>query len=88
MSARDIELALPLPESWLDTLTEAVSERLRGEITTGSSPWMTRKDAAEYLHVPVSRLEKDRTVPVHHWDGRVLYNRNELDEFLLARGSR
>lgn len=87
MSAPQTELALPLPAQWIDVLAEAVSERLAREHQNGS-PWMTRKAAAEYLHVPVSRLEKDRTVPVHRWDGRVLYNRNELDEFLLARASR
>ncbi len=46
---------------------------------------MTRAEAADYLRVPLSRLEKDRTVPTHRWDGRVLYARHELDAWLDAR---
>ncbi len=50
------------------------------------SPWLTRVQAAAYLSVPLSRLEKDKTVPAHRWDGRVLYHRAELDEWLLGFG--
>ncbi len=46
---------------------------LQGE-GAGSSPWLDRKATpAAYLGVSVSRLEKDRTVPAHRWEGRVLY---------------
>jgi hypothetical protein len=34
--------------------------------------------------VPLSRLEKDRTLPSHRWGGRVLYHRQELDEYVLG----
>jgi hypothetical protein len=51
------------------------------------SPWLTRAQAAAYLNVPTSRLEKDRTVPAHRWDGRILYNRAELDAWLTELSS-
>ena len=79
--------SLPLPAEWLEALAELVAERLSGA-TAGVSPWLDRKAAAGYLGVSVSRLEKDRTVPSHRWEGRVLYHRLELDEWLLAMGPR
>jgi hypothetical protein len=80
-------LALPVPPEWLDALAGLVAERLRllGEPV---SPWMTRAQAADYLSVSLARLEKDRTVPAHRWEGRVLYHRGELDEWLLGMGAR
>lgn len=77
-------LQIELRADALAQLVDAVAERVRAELAT-ESPWMTRQAAAGYLDVPVSRLEKDRTVPSHRWDGRVLYHRSELDEWLLAR---
>ena len=74
------DLSLRLPAELIDSIADAVRQRLADEPT--ASPWLDRKAAAEYLSVPVSRLEKDKTVPVHHWDGRVLYHRGELDEFI------
>jgi hypothetical protein len=59
-----------------------VVEQLRAQ-----SPWMTRAQAADYLGVPASRLEKDKNVPRHRWDGRVLYNRVELDAWLGRRAA-
>jgi len=48
---------------------------------------MRRAQAAKYLGVPVSRLEKDRRMPSDRWEGRVMYHRGELDEDLLGFGS-
>lgn len=79
--------SLPLPAEWLDELAALVAERIAAE-TIGASPWLDRKAAAVYLGVSVSRLEKDRTVPSHRWEGRVLYHRVELDEWLLGMGPR
>jgi hypothetical protein len=71
---------LELPDELLEAIAarpaELVAER------PAASPWMTRRAAAEYLGVPTSRLEKDRTVPCRRWDGRVLYHRDELDAWL------
>jgi hypothetical protein len=69
------------------SIVEAVRDRLTSELSR-SSPWMTRVQAAEYLGVPVSRLEKDKRVPCHRWEVRVMYHRGELDEYLLSFGSR
>jgi excisionase family DNA binding protein len=49
------------------------------------SPWMTRKQAAEYVGLPLSRLEKDRTIPCHRDGRRVLYHRDELDAYFRGR---
>lgn len=64
-----------------EVLVDAVVERL-ASLQDPSSPWMTRAEAAEHLSVPVSRLEKDKTVPAHRWEGRILYNRGDFDEWL------
>ena len=44
------DLALPIPAEWLDAIAAAVRERLEAE-GNSSSPWMTRKQAADYLGV-------------------------------------
>lgn len=76
------DLVVTLPDELLEQVArraaELVSERQ-------GSPWLTRREAAEYLRVPLSRLEKDRSVPCRRWDGRVLYHRGELDNWLLTR---
>jgi hypothetical protein len=65
---------LSLPADVVEQLVDRVAERVRGELAS-ASPWLTRSEAAVYLRVPVSRLEKDRTVPAHRWEGRILYDR-------------
>jgi hypothetical protein len=78
----DQDISLPIPADWVDLIATLVAEKLAAE---APSPWMTRVAAAAYLGVPVARLEKDRAIPSHKWDGRVLYNRAELDQFLMER---
>jgi hypothetical protein len=75
------DLSLKLGQEALDAIAELVAEKIRSSEPT--SPWLTRKQAAEHLGVPVSRLEKDRSVPLHRWGGRVLYHRDEIDTYLL-----
>ena len=77
---------LTLSAESLDAIVAAVREQLRPDLSQ-ASPWLTRAQAAEYLGVPVSRLEKDRRVPSHRWEGRVMYHRGALDEYLLGFGS-
>ena len=77
---------LSLSAESLDAIVEAVRDRITSELCQ-ASPWMTRAQAAEYLGVPVSRLEKDRRMPSDRWEGRVMYHRGELDEDLLGFGS-
>jgi hypothetical protein len=76
-------LQIPLPVDVVELIVDQVADRLRDELGQ-RSPWMTRQQAADHLRVPVSRLEKDRTVPAHRWDGRVMYHRGELDSWLQA----
>jgi hypothetical protein len=80
-------LTLPIPENWLAALTDAVADRLRQEASARST-WLTRPQLADRLGVPVSRIEKDRRIPCHRWDGRVLYHADEVDEWLLSQGPR
>ena len=77
------ERELTLSAESLEAIVDAVRDRLSPELSP-VSPWLTRAQAAEYLGVPVSRLEKDRRVPSHRWEGRVMYHRGELDEYLLG----
>ena len=76
-------LQIDLPDDFLERIVEHVADRLRDDLGQ-QSPWLTRAQAADYLRVPVSRLEKARDVPAHKWDGRVLYSRPELDEWLQS----
>jgi len=76
-------VAITLPPAALKQLVDQVAERVRAELSS-ASPWLTRQQAAYYLQVPLSRLEKDRTVPSHRWDGRVLYDRRELDAWISS----
>jgi hypothetical protein len=75
----DLIVTLP-PEAW-----DAIAGRV-AELLADQSPWMTREEAAAYMHLPASRLEKDKTVPCHQDrpGGRVLYHRGELDAHFLA----
>jgi len=77
-------LHLMLPPDTLEHLITEITARVQAELTA-TSPWMTRAEAADYLRVPISRLEKDRTVPAHRWDGRILYSRPELDKWMEAQ---
>jgi hypothetical protein len=80
-------LAITLSPEAVDQLVERVAELVleRLQEQSGASPWLTRAEAATYLRVPASRLEKDRRIPCHRWDGRVFYNRHELDEWLSIK---
>ena len=75
---------LEVPADALEAIVAEVTSRVRADLAA-TTPWMTRPEAAGYLRVPVSRLEKDRSVPSHRWDGRILYNRAELDDWLRHR---
>ena len=65
---------------------ELVLAETTAQNTDQTSPWLTRREAAAYLGLPLSRLEKDRQIPCHRDRGRVLYHRDELDAHLLTLG--
>jgi hypothetical protein len=75
-------LELTLPAEVLEAIAVRVAELLE-ERAAPASPWLTRVEAARYLALPVSRLEKDRAIPCHRDGRRVLYHRGELDRYLL-----
>jgi hypothetical protein len=77
----DLALAPGSLEQLVDHVVEIAVERLRRE----ASPWMTRAEAADYLHLPLSRLEKRRDIPCYRDERRVLYRRDELDAWLASR---
>jgi hypothetical protein len=75
-----ITLSAEAVDQLVERVAEVVLQRLGGQ--NGASPWLTRAEAAEYAHLPLSRLEKDRTIPCHREGRRVLYHRAELDDYL------
>lgn len=76
-------LSLTLPSELVEAIAQRAAEIVVEELGNGS-PWLTREAAARYLSLPVSRLEKDRTIPCHREGRRVLYHRDELDAYLRA----
>jgi len=81
----DAAVTIALPAEIVDLIVERTAEVLAQRAEQGS-PWLTRRAAAEYLGVPMSRLEKDRTIPCHRDNGRILYHRGELDAHFLELG--
>jgi len=77
-------LQLPLPPAVLEAIARRAAQLVLEQLGEGESPWLTRAQAAAYLGVPVSRLEKDRRIPCHRDRGRVLYHRGELDAHFRA----
>jgi excisionase family DNA binding protein len=76
-------LALSLPAEIVDAIAARAAELVLEQLgRTNGSPWMTRPQAAEYLGLPLSRLEKDRAIPCHREGRRVLYRRDELDAYV------
>jgi excisionase family DNA binding protein len=68
----------------LEAIAQRAAEILLDRNANGGSPWLTRSEAADYLRLPNSRLEKDRTIPCHREGRRVLYHRDELDSHVLG----
>lgn len=63
----------------------AVTDAVRG-----GTPWMTSAEASSYIRAPLSRIRKltmTGEIP-HHRDGRrVLFHRDELDQFIRDGGA-
>jgi excisionase family DNA binding protein len=56
-----------------------------------TTPWLAAEEAAKYLRCPVSRIRKltmTNELPVHRDGRRVLYRRDELDEYVRNGGAR
>jgi len=78
-----LELALS-PES-LEPLVHHIAALVVEQLRRDASPWMTRAEVAEYLHMPVSRLEKRRDVPCYRDGRRIIYRRDEVDRWLVEK---
>jgi excisionase family DNA binding protein len=84
-------ISFELPPDLVDLIAERVSERLAERHDTDKSPWLTVERASEYTGIPKSTLYKNRAIPRHKPDGRLLFHRDELDayvrgEVVVARG--
>lgn len=77
-------LALQLDDSAVERLADAIARRMpAGNV----SPWMSAEQAAEYIGAPVSRIRQltmGGQIPVHRDGRRVLYHRDELDQWLMG----
>src|SRR5436190_17012025 len=76
----------------LDRLVEQVAERVAQRLLTADdhsddsqSPWMNIDSAATYLDLPKQRLYKlcaQGAIPHYKQEGRLLFHRGELDQWL------
>lgn len=83
-------IPLALPPDALDAIAEHVADLLAARADESRSPWLTARQAADYIAAPLSRVRKltmSDDLP-HHRDGRrVLYHRQELDAFIRSGGA-
>jgi excisionase family DNA binding protein len=73
-----------------ERVAELVAHRLERQIVDARSPWFDVEGAADHLSCSTERLRKlvqRRQVPFHQEraGGRIFFNRNELDEWLLSQ---
>ena len=74
----------------LETLLDHVTQRVISQLDTPSkhrTPWLTLPEACEYLRWPKHRLYKltaARAIPHVKHDGRLLFNRTDLDAWLAG----
>lgn len=83
-------LNVGVPDETMQTIAKMVEQRLSDRLAENHSPWMTAPEAAAYLRCGVSRIRKlcmTNAIPVHRDGGRVLFHRDELDEFVRAGGA-
>jgi excisionase family DNA binding protein len=72
-----------------DQIAERVAEQLRHELLDRNhdqhTPWLSLDTAAAYLDWPKQRLYKltaQGAIPHYKHDGRLLFNRSEIDSWL------
>ena len=86
MTSAAAPLALTLSPDALEAIAARAAELVVERLGREQSPWLTRAQAAVYLGLPVSRLEKDRQIPAHRDGRRILYHRDELDAYFRGLG--
>jgi excisionase family DNA binding protein len=86
----------PSPSSNATGGADAIAQRVVVHLTPMlsqvqvASPWLDATEAAAYLRCPVSRVRKltsTRELPCSRDGRRVLYRRDELDEFIRSGGA-
>jgi excisionase family DNA binding protein len=76
----------------LDELVEALTSLAPGRprySEDSASPWLTVAEAADYLRTTpngIRAMVKRRQVPFHRRNGRLLFDRHELDEWVRKGG--
>lgn len=81
--------AEPSDASAAERLAEFLAAAVARSLAS-SSPWLTADEAAEYLRCPLSRVRKLTMLGdlrVHRDGRRVLYHRDDLDEFVRSGGA-
>ena len=76
-----------LPVELIDAIADRVATIVTAEInsTTTATPYMTVVEAAEYLRWSKERIYKltaARAIPHHKHEGRLLFRRDALDDWL------
>jgi excisionase family DNA binding protein len=73
------------PPSVVDALADRVAERILERVEGATSPWLSAAKAAAYLDWPRERLYKLTAageIPHYKHAGRILFRRDELDQWL------
>jgi excisionase family DNA binding protein len=71
-----------------DALASAVAEKLLPLVNAGATPWMTKKEAAEYLRMGLASLEnliRVNAIPYIRFEEprKILFDRRALDEWVV-----
>ena len=83
-------IGLSVPDELLDALADRVAARVLAAADRSApagSTWLDVTDAAEYLRCKPKRLYdlcSQRRVPVHREGSRLLFRRDELDEWITS----
>jgi excisionase family DNA binding protein len=70
------------PDQRLVTLAAALAVDMIAALPGVTSPWMTTREAAQYMRVPYETFRKraaSREIPCHPEGGRLYFHRDELD---------
>lgn len=78
--ALQVEIAVRLCEA-----AETLSRVQESQERSMPLQWMRHEDAARYLSTTPDALYKEKDAPRHKLGGRWMYNRRELDGWLLRR---
>jgi excisionase family DNA binding protein len=81
-----MSLAVELPEELIEQVALRAVELIR-EQEPESDEWLTSKQAADYLKCGRGRIHNlvsEGRIPVHREGGRLLFSRQELDDWIKS----